>query len=92
MSGETLKDLTDTADTSWIQLKIRRTIACVTTGSVDTVSTDAGGGIQTLINIYSQKKKKWAELPSIPRGMTSPMAVAASSGFLTRTNQFLHYA
>lgn len=41
----------DTADTSWIQLKIWRTVACVTTGSVDTVSTDAGGWIQALINI-----------------------------------------
>lgn len=64
MSGETLKDLTDTANTSWIQLKIRRTIACVTTGSVDTVSTDAGGGIQTLINIYSQKKKNGQNYPA----------------------------
>lgn len=66
MSGETLKDLTDTANTSWIQLKIRRTIACVTTGSVDTVSTDAGGGIQTLINIYSQKKKKKGRITQHP--------------------------
>lgn len=41
----------DTAHSSWIQLKIRWTVACVTAWSVDTVSTDAGGRIQTLINI-----------------------------------------
>lgn len=41
----------DTADSSWIQLKIRRTVTRVTTRSIDTVPTDAGGWIQTLINI-----------------------------------------
>lgn len=41
----------NTADSSWIQLKIGWTVACVTARSVDTVPTDAGGWIQTLINI-----------------------------------------
>lgn len=41
----------DTANSSWIQLKIRRTVACVTPRSVNTVPTDAGGWIQTFINI-----------------------------------------
>lgn len=52
MSRKSCKDLTDTADSSWIQLKIRRTVARVTARSVDTVATDAGGWVQTLINIY----------------------------------------
>lgn len=41
----------DTANSSWIQLKVRRTVTCVTAWSVDTVPTNTGGWIQTLINI-----------------------------------------
>lgn len=41
----------DTANSSWVQLKIRRTVACVAAWGVDTVPTDTGRWIQTLVNI-----------------------------------------
>lgn len=41
----------NTTDSSWIQFKVRGTVAGVTPWSVDTVPTDASGWIQTFINI-----------------------------------------
>lgn len=41
----------DTANSSWVQLKIRRTVACVAARGVDTVPTDTGRWVQTLVNI-----------------------------------------
>lgn len=55
MAQTSVKGLTNTANPSWIQLKVGWTVARVTAWRVHTVPTDTGGWIQTLINIYSQR-------------------------------------
>lgn len=45
------EDLTNAANSSWIQLKVRWTVAGVAAGGVDTIPADARGGVQTFVNI-----------------------------------------
>lgn len=80
MCLKSFKDLTDTANSSWVQLKIRRTVACVAARGVDTVPTDTGRWIQTLVNIYSQKKNG-QNYPASSVGLASPRAVTPSLDF-----------
>lgn len=43
--------LTHTADSGRVELKVWRTVADVAAGCVDTQTTDAGGGVSTLVYI-----------------------------------------